>query len=302
MAGDLPIIDAHHHLWDLTRLRYPWLQGEPVAHFRYGDYAAIRRSYLPEDFRRDTARQALVASVHMEAECDPADPVAETRWLHAVAEAHGFPNAVVGQAWFCRDDIDAVLAGHAAFPLIRGIRQKPPAALSPEAVVPGAPGSMGDPAFRAGYALLRRYGLHYDLQCPWWHLPEAAALARDFPDTPIILNHTGLPADRSAAGLAGWHAAMEEFAAAPNTAVKISGLGVPGQAWTVALNGPVVRATIEILGVDRCMVASNFPVDGLVADYDTILDGFRAIAADLPDADRRKLFHDNAKRYYRIDV
>ena len=104
---------------------------------------------------------------------------------------------------------------------------------------------MADPAFRAGYAHLGRHGLHYDLQCPWWHLGEAADLARDFPDTLIVLNHTGLPSDRSAEGLAGWRAAMEQFADCANAAVKISGIGVPGQRWSVELNGEVVRRTIE---------------------------------------------------------
>ena len=299
---DLPIIDAHQHFWDLERNYYPWLADEPPIPFRYGDYRAIRRNYLPADLRRDAARQNLVATVHLEAEWDPRDPVGETRWLHELADQTGLPNAIVAQAWFARDDIQEVLALHAAFPLVRGVRQKPRAAATPDEVEPGVPGSMSDPDWRAGYRLLARHGLSYDLQTPWWHLEEAAALARDFPDTPIILNHSGLPADRSEAALAGWRAAMETFAAEPNTAVKISGLGVPGEPWSVELQRPVVLATIGIFGAERCMFASNFPVDSLVADYDTIWDGFKEITAELPDTDRRKLFHDNAKRLYRIEV
>jgi predicted TIM-barrel fold metal-dependent hydrolase len=302
MTEDIPIIDAHHHFWDLERNRYPWLQDHVIESFRYGDYSGIRRSYLPADFFADTQNQSVVASVHMEAEFNPTNPVGETRWLHEMVEAHGFPHAIVGQAWFCNDDIEDVLAGHAAYPLSRGVRQKPAAALSPETVVQGAPGSMGDPKFREGYAHLAKHGLHYDLQTPWWHLEEAAALARDFPETPIILNHTGLPADRSDRGLAGWRTAIETFAAAPNTAVKISGLGLKGQPWRIDDNRYVIITTVEIFGIDRCMFASNYPVDGLVASYDTIFDGFKEIVAALPASDRRKLFHDNAKRYYRIDI
>jgi len=302
VPGSLPIIDAHHHFWDLSRGRYPWLQDDVIETFRYGNYARIRRDYLPDDFRRDHGHHTIVASVHMEAEYDTADPVAETRWLHEIAEQHGLPNAVIGQAWFCRDDIATLLAAHAEYPLIRGIRQKPAAAPSPDTVVPNAPGTLSDPAFRAGYAHLATHGLHYDMQVPWWHLEEAAALARDFPETLIILNHTGLPADRSDRGLSGWQAGMEAFAAEPNTAVKISGIGVPGQPWTVERNRHVVLTTIRTFGVDRCMFASNFPVDGLVADYETIFDGFLEITRDLGEPAQRKLFHDNAKRYYRIDI
>ena len=160
---------------------------------------------------------------------------------------------------------------------------------------------MGDPAWRRGYALLERYGLSFDLQTPWWHLAEAAALARDFPNTQIILNHTGLPADRTPEGLAGWRSAMQTLAARPNVAVKISGLGQPGQPWTVAANGPIVRDTIAIFGVDRCMFASNFPVDGLCADFDTIFSGFKTIVADLSQAEQTSLFCANALRFYRLD-
>lgn len=302
MSTSFPIIDAHHHFWDLVQGRYPWLQGPPLPAFRYGDYSAICRNYLPADFRHDHGHHNVVGSVHMEAEYDRADPVAETHWLHEIAEEHGLPNAIIGQAWFCDENIADVLAGHAAYPLVRGIRQKPAAAASPAEVIPGAPGSMSDPKFRDGYAHMAKNGLHYDLQVPWWHLEEAAELARDFPDTPIILNHTGLPADRSTDGLAGWRAGMEAFAAAPGTSVKISGIGVPGQVWTADLNRSVVLTTIEIFGVDRCMFASNFPVDSLIAGYDTLFDGFKEITAELGEGAQRKLFYDNAKRYYRIDI
>ena len=125
-------------------------------------------------------------------------------------------------------------------------------------------------AWRAGFSHLERHGLHFDLQTPWWHLDAAAELARDFPDTTIILNHTGLTADRSAEGLAGWRRACELLAPEPNVVVKISGLGVPGRPWTPQLQGPVVRDAIRIFGAQRAMFASNFPVDSLVATFDEI--------------------------------
>ena len=289
------IVDAHQHFWDLGRNPYPWLQDESLVGFRYGDnYDAIKRDYLPDDYRRDAARQNVVATVHMEAEWAREDPVAESAWLQEIAERHGLPNAVVGWADFARADIAEVLAGHAQYPLLRSIRQKPV--------------SMADPQWRQGYALLARHGFHYDLQAPWSQLGEAAALARDFPDTLIILNHTGLPTDRDEAALAVWRTAIEEFAAEPNTALKISGLGRAGQPWTAAANRRVVLDAIEVFGAGRAMFASNWPVDSLAVDslaadsLDTIFDGFQEIVADLGQAERRRLFRDNAVEIYRINL
>ena len=117
----------------------------------------------------------------------------------------------------------------------------------------------------------------------------------------MIVNHTGLPADRSPEALAAWRTALETVAAQDNVALKISGLGQPGRLWTVAENGPVVRDAIAIFGVARCMFASNFPVDSLIADYRTIFAGFREITAEFPPDEIAGLFHHNAVRYYRLD-
>jgi len=299
-AADLPIVDAHQHFWDLERNYYPWLcDPEPIP-FRYGDYSAIKTNFLPPDYLRDAGANRIVKTVHMEAEWDRADPVAETRWIGEIARQHGLPSACIGHAEPDRDDIGDILAGHAESPLVRGIRHKPAAVARPGDARRGAAGSMDDPKWRQGYALLERFGFSYDLQTPWWHLDAAADLAADFPNIPLIINHTGLPSDRSEEGLAGWRRALETAAAQPNVALKISGLGRPGQPWSVEANGPVIRDAIAILGTDRCMFASNYPVDRLAGPFTTIFDGFRSAVADRPLAEQRKLFHDNAVRVYRL--
>ena len=275
------IIDAHHHLWDLSLGKHPWLAPAARIPFRYGDTTPIKRRYMPADFRRDAAGFDLAGSVYVETEWDPADPVGETRWVHEVAARDGLPNAVVAQAWLDREDVAEVLAAQAAFPLVRSVRHKPSSAARREAAVRGAPGSMDCPQWRTGYALLSRHGLHFDLQTAWWHFEAAAGLARDFPATQIIVN-------------------LERLAAEPNVALKISGLGLPDQPWSVESNGPVVLDAIRIFGVDRCLFASNFPVDGLVATFAQIFDGFLDITSRLPLEDRQKLFHDTAARIYRL--
>ena len=84
--------------------------------------------------------------------------------------------------------------------------------------------------------------------------------------------------------------------------MKISGLGVPGRPWTAESNREVVLRTLDLFGVDRAMFASNFPVDGLVARFETIYDGFRTIVRDLTATDQQRLFRENAVRIYRLDA
>jgi predicted TIM-barrel fold metal-dependent hydrolase len=298
---DLPIVDAHQHFWDLTRHYYPWLcDPEPIP-FRYGDYSDLRRDYLPEDYRRDTRAWRIVKTVHVEAEWDRGDPVAETRWLETVRERHGLPTACVAYCALDRPDAEGVLAAQSASPLVRGIRHKPQTASLPREAKRGKPGSMDDPAWRRGYALLARHGLSFDLQTAWWHLDAAAELARDFPDTQIVINHTALPADRSAEGLSAWRRAIERVAQAPNVAIKISGLGHPPAPWTAQANGPIIRDAVAIFGADRAMFASNYPVDSLIATYDEIILGFLSATNHLSAEDRRKLRCDTAVRIYRLD-
>jgi len=296
-----PFVDAHQHFWDLGANPYPWLQGETVPNFRYGDYSALKRNYLPADLARDTRGFTPLRTVHIEAEWARDDPVAETRWLSQLAQSCGRPSAIVAHAALDRDDVVEVLEAQAAFPLVRGIRHKPVTSASAAQAQRGLAGSMDDPKWRRGYAMLQPNGLSFDLQAPWWNLDQAVDLAYDFPQTTLILNHTGLPAYRSEAGLADWRRALETLAARPNTALKISGLGRRGKPWTQADNVPVIRDAIAIFGASRCMFASNFPVDSLVADYGTILAGFRAAIADRPASERRALLHDNAVRLYRLD-
>jgi len=295
-----PIIDAHHHLWDLNLRKHPWLDGRrEISTFRYGNYSKIMKNYLLSDYQKDWANHTIVKSIYVEAEWDPNDPIGETEWVQRYHDETGFPNAMVAQIWFEQENANDILQGHSAFPIVRSVRQKPKTNATQKPFDFGEPGSMSDPKFRKGYRKLSKYGLHYDLQTPWWHLREAADLAQTFPETLIILNHTGLPADRSPEGLKNWLAAIQEFAFEPNTAVKISGIGVQDALWVDNENSWIILKTIETFGVNRCMFASNFPVDSLCTPMEIIYNKFKTIVKNYPLESQAALFHDNAVNFYK---
>jgi len=302
MNDELPIVDAHHHLWDLEGgpLAYPWLQ-DPTPHaFFLGDYAALKHSYLPTDYRRDAAHHRIVKTVHVEAECARDQQVEETRWLTEINAKHGMPNAIVAHAWFHTPDAEEILARQAEYPLVRGIRSKPVTASEPNDARTSGPGSMQDLNWLAGYRLLAKFGFSWDLRVPTWHLEEAATVVRANPDIPVVLNHTGFPWDRSAEGLALWRRGMRALAESPHCLCKLSCLCLRAGAWDYEDNRRIVLETIELFGIERCMFASNFPVDGLRVSFAQMFDDFKRMTEGLSSAERLMLFHDNATRFYRL--
>jgi predicted TIM-barrel fold metal-dependent hydrolase len=294
------LVDAHHHIWDLRRNYYPWLSDHPEEHFFLGDYSPLKRNYMPEDYRRDAKDHNVLMTVHCEAEWDRADQVGETRWITDVNRQYGFPNAIVAHAWFHTPNSEEVLAGQAAFPLVRGIRSKPVTSLSPDSMTPGAPGTMEDEAWLRGFERLERYGFSWDLRVPYWHLREAAAVAHAFPRTPIVLNHTGFPWDRSDEGLAAWRRGMEAIAQEPNVHLKVSEFGLKDQPWDEESNGRIVREAISIFGMDRCMFATNFPVAGLRVDYNTLVRSVKRMLDPYSADEQSRFFVGNATRFYRL--
>jgi predicted TIM-barrel fold metal-dependent hydrolase len=289
MPAAFPIVDAHQHFWDPRVNYHPWLCDDPPIAFRYGDYSALKRPYLPADYFADAAPHLVVKTVYVETEWDPRDPVGEMRYVETLRRETGFPTVAVAQAWLDSDDLVPTLEALTQFDFVRGIRHKP------------RQGQMADTRWRSGYAQLARHKLRFDLQAPWAQLRDAEALARDFPATCIILNHAGLPSDRSREGIAAWKKALQSLGANPNTALKISGLGVRGRAWTAESNEEVVLASVEAFGPERVMFASNFPVDGLCASFDAIVMGMRTIFGAFSPAEQRAFFHDNAIRIYGME-
>jgi len=297
----LAIVDAHHHLWDLASGHYPWLQDAyhgPA--FFLGEYEKLRRDYLADDYQRDTYPYRVVASVHIEAERSRMQQVDETRWLHEVHERSGTPSVVVPHVSFVQPDRDEVLAAHMAWPRVRGIRSKPVTARSPQESVTGQAGTMQDPRWLDGLAALERYNLSWDLRVPFWHLAQAAEVAAAFPRIRMAVNHTGLPLDRSEAGLAEWHRGLEALAANPNVYVKLSEFGLAGGRWDADSNRRVIRDAVAIFGPERAMFASNLPVSSLSASFPAIVEAVLEALADYDDAAIARIFAHNAIAFYRI--
>ena len=303
MSGEagVSLVDAHQHFQDVENHYYPWLRDKDAPPKLEGDIAPIRRNYLPADYARDTAGFDVGKTVHVQNGWNPADPVGETRWLQQLAAETGRPTAIVAFADLAAPGVEGVLEAHAAAaPALRGIRQILNWHADPALRAAARPALMEQAAWRRGFALLRRFGLSFDLQICWPQMDMALALARAFPDTVLVLNHFGMPVDRSAAGIAAWADAMARLAGAPNVAVKLSGFGLGHPRWTTADTGPLLERTLAAFGPDRVMVGTNLPVDRLFATGRTILGAIAAAVSGLSEAERRAVLSGTAERIYRI--
>jgi predicted TIM-barrel fold metal-dependent hydrolase len=296
------IIDAHHHLWDLDLNYYPWLS-DRVGPRMYGDYAAIRKDYLLDDFKADIGSLPVVASVHVQAEHDHTDPLRETRWLQSVADAPGsggFPQAIVGFEDLTGppEQVAARLQAHAQSRNLRGIRQMVHQCLVPAMGLPTD--YLADQQWRANVGLLARHQLSFDLQILPPQAEAAARLAAQHPDLAFVLVHTGQPRDQSATGFEAWRDALRRLALLPNVSIKLSGFGMFDVDWTVASLKRLVLAAVDCFGPSRCMFASNFPVDKLMRSYAALWQAYDEITASFSADERAALFHDTAARIYRI--
>ncbi len=315
----LPIIDAHHHLWD-----------------RPGG-----QRYLFDELRADiTSGHDVRATVFVQSRSmyradgpDELKPIGEVEFANGVAaqSASGVYGraracaAIVGSADLRRGArLEAVLDAMVAVGggRLRGIRNQ--TAWHPDPVitsnpVPPEPGILRDAGFAAGARRLAQHGLSLDVWAYHTQLDEVAALADACPQTLIILDHCGGPLGagpyraRRDEVFAAWSAGMAELAKRPNVRVKLGGLAMrvggfdfheaplpPSSHDLAAAWAPIVLRCIDLFGPQRCLFESNFPVDKGMVGYDVLWNGFKRIVAGFSADERAWLFHRSAIETYRL--
>lgn len=287
-------VDAHHHLWSLSEVYYPWLMAKGVTRF-FGDPTPIQRDYPLARFRHDAA--GFGASVHIQV--GASDPWAEAQWVQSVADVTSDWPLV--QVAFC--DLTAPNAGAAVdrlqtLPSLRGLRQIVGRAPG-EDLATGTDALLDNPAFAHGLRDLAGRGLTFDLQLIPAQYERMARVLDQAPDTQIALCHAGSPHNRSAQGLADWARQLKYLSERPNVVCKLSGLGMFDHHWTVDSIRPIVETCLAQFGPTRCMFGSNFPVDRLYSDYQSVTNAYSAL---ISAQDHAAVFGTNALRFYRIDA
>lgn len=337
LEPDLPIIDPHHHLWDLRPVvgAFP----EPLHPF----VATIARTpyYTFNELHADaTSGHNVIGTVYMECGAfyragasDALKVVGELEYVNGVAaqSASGLYGdlrlcaGIVGHADLRLGDgaravLESLIATTDRFKGIRhqGAWDADPAVLGPPFHAPG--GLYADPVFRQGFRHLGELGLTFDAWVLEPQLGEVIALARAFPDQAIVLDHCGTPL--GTASYHGklherfeiWRAAIHELATCPNVSVKLGGLamsfcGMPDHGPEAGLSSetlaamwrPYIETCIEAFGPTRAMFESNYPVDKWGASYAVLWNAFKHLTLGASADEKRALYAGTAARVYGVE-
>ena len=316
LEPELPICDPHHHLWDHPRNRY--LLDELLADLNTG-HNVVSTVFMECGSMYRAAGEAAL------------QPVGETEFVNGIAAmsaSGGYGDcracaAIVGYADLnlgaaVGDVLDVHAAASSRF---RGIRHAAGWDASPEvrnSHTSPTEGMMATSRFREGFAELGKRRMTFDAWLYHPQIPELTALARAFPEQPIVFDHFGGPlgigpyAGKRAEIFAYWKDAVAELATCENVVAKLGGLVMPINGFGFhkndrpATSEELAAATrdyylhmIERFGAERCMFESNFPVDKASCSYGVLWNSFKRIAADCSASEKAALFHDTAARIYR---
>ncbi len=287
-------IDAHHHLWDLNAVHYPWLMAPGTPRF-FGDPTPIQRDYLLSEFRQDAQAHGFDGSVHIQVGAE--DPLVEANWVQSVADTNSeWPLVQVAFCDLTAKDLHSSLDQLQALPTLRGLRQIVGRAPDEDATT-GTNALLEDPRFLSGLQELAVRGLSFDLQLLPELMEKTAAVLQKSPNTKVAICHAGSPHNRSADGLSQWAEALRHLSELPNVYCKLSGLGMFDHSWTADSVAPIVAEVLSQFGAQRCMFGSNFPVDSLSSDYQTLVS---RLQSRIPETDRTAVFGKTAQEFYHI--
>ena len=281
---DFPIVDSHVHLADPKRFGYAWTKNAP----------SLNRTVLPQDLTKAAAPVQVDQIVFVEVDVDHPQHVAEAAWIQSLAQADPRVKGMVaalplekGKA--AQAELDKLRQNK----ILRGIRRLIQNQADPDFCI--------QPKFIEGLKLLSAHDLVFDICIFHHHLPNAIKMVRQCPEVRFILDHIGKPAIKAGV-MDPWRKDLKELASLPNVHCKISGVTTEAdhKNWTREQLKPYIAHTIDVFGFDRVMYGGDWHVLELAGTYPQWVEIVDWVVDSATPAEKRKLFRDNAIRFYRL--
>lgn len=278
-----PIVDTHVHLWHPKQFRYPWLKQVPP----------LNKPYLLKDYSAAHENLAVESIVFVQCDVHPDDGLKETAWVTSLAAVEPRIRGIV--AWAPLEEgkqVAPFVEKLAEDTLVKGIRRL----IQGESV-----DFCIQPNFVNGVKTLARYGLSFDICIFHPQLINAILLVEQCPNVQFILDHIGKP-DIKNQLFEPWKQEIKTLADFPNVYCKISGLVTEAdhENWTAADLQPYIEHVIECFGFDRVIYGSDWPVSTLASDYPRWVQTLQEAVSGCTPEELRKLFQDNAIKFYRL--
>ena len=286
------MIDAHHHLWDLNAVNYPWLMEKGKRRF-FGDPTSIQRNYLIDEHIQLANELGFKGSVHIQV--GAADGLEEAQWINSVVNKNqSWPMVQVAFCNLSSDQREVHLDELQKLSSVVGIRQiigRSPA----EDANSKTNELLTSDNFMQGLQSISDRGLTFDLQIIPELLKTCASVFSQFPNLQVILCHAGSPYNRTLEGIKSWANDLTHLSNLSNVSCKLSGLGMFDHNWTGSTVAPIVTTVIDQFGSKRVMFGSNFPVDSLSSSFEQL---FTRISSNIDEKDFEDVFSKTAQRIY----
>ena len=293
---DIPIVDTHQHLWDLSQVQPPWLSGAPKI---------LSQTYGLAEFAKATEGLNVVQAVYMEVDVAPEDQVKEANTLLEICRSGKGPTvAAVISGRPGQESFAPYIRGYAKEKEIKGVRQVLHAETAEKAMCL-------KPQFVASVKLLGELGLSFDLCMRPGELSDGLTLAKQCPGTRFIVDHCGnadpaaflknaSPVDQPVHDPQKWRDDIKALADQDNVICKISGIIARAPKGVPYVDGlaPIVNHCLDSFGPDRVVFGGDWPVCLLGGSYKDWVTTLRQIISSRPVADQKKLLHENARKFY----
>ncbi len=282
---NIPVIDSHLHIWDPKCISYPWLEGNSL----------LNRAYLPDEYFSSNPAVPIEGMVFVQCECDPVQFMSELEWVASIAAKDNRIRAIIPWAPLEQGEkVRPVLDRMKENRLVKGIRR----------IIEFEEDQLFclRPDFIRGVQILAEYGYSFDINIAHHQMPQTIKLVEQCPEVSFILDHAGKPDIRNHV-FNSWSENLKRLSEIPQVFCKISGLITEAawHQWTVDELKPYIEQVVQCFGYDRIVYAGDWPVVLQAGSYTQWFEALAGVTADWQLAEQKKLFHDNAVRFYKLN-